>query len=29
MRQFIRERWAFLLVALVGAAWVAVAILEV
>jgi len=29
MRQFIRDRWAFLVVALLGAAWVAVAILEV
>ena len=29
MRQFMRDRWAFLLVALLGAAWVAVAILEV
>jgi hypothetical protein len=29
MRQFMRDRWAFLLVALVGAVWVAAAILEV
>jgi hypothetical protein len=29
MRQFMRDRWALLLVALLGAAWVAVAILEV
>jgi hypothetical protein len=29
MRQFVRDRWAYLLVALVGVAWVAVAILEV
>jgi hypothetical protein len=29
MRQFIRERWAVLVVAMLGAAWVAVAILEV
>jgi hypothetical protein len=29
MRQFIRERWAILVVAMLGAAWVAVAILEV
>lgn len=29
MRQFIRERWAILVVAMLGAAWVTVAILEV
>jgi hypothetical protein len=29
MRQFIRDRWAILVVAMLGVAWVAVAILEV
>jgi hypothetical protein len=29
MRQFMRDRWALLLVALVGTVWVAAAILEV
>jgi hypothetical protein len=29
MRQFVREKWAFFVVAIVGMAWVVVAILEV
>jgi len=29
MRQFIRDKWALLVVGLLGVAWVAVAILEV